>query len=170
MLPFVVFAFYLFIFFVFYLLFEQTLTPALVVLCSIKYWAIGSPKRNWKQCLWNTLRNNKEYYGIFEKGLRQLLSFQTYAPNAEDCHSGLRGRRPWDCPLFQWRIQRVPGNRMSSKNAKHSLKDLNFEKLWSFCPMFVLVSVHLPESERSIVNNGNHWLQAGSMSMSDSLS
>ena len=160
MLCLLVFVFYLFIFFVFYLLNEQTLTPALVVLCSIKYWAIVSPKRNRKQCLWN----------IFEKGLRPLLSFQTYPPNAEDCHSGLRGRRPWDCPLFQWRIQRVPGNRMSSKNAKHSLKDLNFEKLWSFCPMFVLVSVHLPESERNIVNTGNHWLQAESMSMSDSLS
>ena len=125
MLSLLVFVFYVFTFFVFYLLFEQTLTPALVVLCSIKYWA----KNNAYVTLW---RNNKEYYGIFEKGLRQLLSFQTYAPNAEDCDSGLRGRRPWDCPLFQWRIQRVPGNRMSSKMQNIALKILTLRNFEAF--------------------------------------
>ena len=52
---------------------------------------------------------------VFTRDVLYVLSFQ-YLSYAEDCHSGLRGRQPLGCLFFQWRIQRVPGNRIPLKN------------------------------------------------------
>lgn len=52
---------------------------------------------------------------VSTRNVLHVLSFQ-YLQYVEDCHSGLRGRQPLDCLLFQWRVQRVPGNRMPLKN------------------------------------------------------
>ena len=51
---------------------------------------------------------------VFTRDVIYVLSFP-YLLNFEDCHSGLLGRQPLDCQLFQWRIQRVPDNRMPLK-------------------------------------------------------
>ena len=52
---------------------------------------------------------------VFLRDVLYVLSFQ-YLPYAEDCHSGLREKQPLGYLLFQWRIQRVPGNRIPLKN------------------------------------------------------
>ena len=52
---------------------------------------------------------------VLSRDVLYVLSFQ-YLPYAEDCHSGLRGKQPLGYLLFQWRIQRVPGNRIPLKN------------------------------------------------------
>ena len=67
--------------------------------------------------------------------MNPLPSFQ-YLPNVEGCHSGLRGRQPLDCLLFQWRVQRVPGNRMPLKN-RILVWNQYFEQLWSFYPVYL---------------------------------
>ena len=71
---------------------------------------------------------------VFTRDVIYVLSCP-YLLYFEDCHSGLLGRQPLDCLLFQQRIQRVPGNRMPLKRYITSMESifLTALKLLSFC-------------------------------------